>query len=485
MDVRSELIKIRESGSKIIIVGAGISGLEAIKYCLRNRLEFEAVEKEPEESFLKKSKYKAEIKALIEAGAPIFFGINGERIAGKLNAVKLAVLSPGVPIESAVCAVLKRHNIPFISELELAVSLHHLPSVVVTGSNGKSTTVSLIHDILLRAGYSSQLCGNVGMPVIASAPALDTEIKSEDKKILVVEASSYQLETCTFLKPDVAILLNISENHLERHGDLARYLKIKAKIFENQDKSNIAILGADDPKIDNLKHEIAACVQAFGIKETQNFSHYAKITCAPENGLDFIEVGGEVFEIANSKLRGLHNRYNIAAAILAAQNFGVGKETIDTAILNFSPLEHRLEFCGELSEIRCINDSKATTVAASMAALRTILNDNKTSKITLLLGGLSKAGSWDPLCAVIKENEKSLNRVVCFGKDAGIISSYCKNSKIAHLISKNLRSALEDGIKESAPGDIVLFSPGCASFDEFNDFEERGREFKKLIVENT
>lgn len=482
MNISEELKNIRKNGNKVLIVGLGISGIESAKFCRRNKLAFLLVEREAQETFLKKSKFKEPVQQLMEEGAEVHFGIDGERIKEKLDNVKLAILSPGVPLESAICAALKRNSIPFISELELGIEIQKLPNIVVTGSNGKTTTVSLLHDILKRADFDSSLCGNVGIPVISSIESDFENTSNAANKILVVEASSYQLETCTTLKPKVAILLNISENHLERHGDINRYLKTKAKVFENQDKNDIAILSADDPKISALRHEIKATVQAFGVGEPENhYAAYAKINYKPQSGLDQIQVNNEIYEIKESKLRGLHNRFNIAASVLAARHLNVSQAVIQESVNHFNPLEHRLEYCGKLKGIDCINDSKSTTVAAAIAALSTVLNDYGKTKITLMLGGLSKAGSWDPLCKLIKQNEPALNKVICFGKDSSLIANYCRNFKIPHATSDNLKAGFESALSESTEGNVILFSPGCASFDEFSDFEERGREFKKLV----
>ncbi len=483
INVARMLIQIHQSEQKIIIVGLGISGIESANFCQRSGLRYLAVEKENQESFLKKSRYSEQVNKLISDGAEIYFGIDGERINQKLENVKLAILSPGVPVESAICAVLKRNNIPFISELELGIEIQNIPSIVVTGSNGKSTTVSLIHDIFKRAGYDSRLCGNVGTPVIASVESAFSSPEKSDKRILIVEASSYQLETCTLLKPTVAMLLNISENHLERHGDMNRYLKTKARVFANQDKTDFAVLSADDQRISDLRNEIKSEVLAFTAKadSLKGFFGFSQITYQPETKTDIIKYNDEIYHAEKSKLRGLHNRFNIAAAIVACRSQGILPQIIQESIEAFDPLEHRFENCNEVNAINCIDDSKATTVAASMAALETALNDYPENKITLMIGGLSKAGSWDPLCKLIIKNLQKLNQVICFGKDAGLLANYLKNFKIPYLSAANLEQAVDTAFKNTSQRDVILFSPGCASFDQFGDFEERGREFKRLL----
>ena len=481
MKIRELLQSIRKDEAKLLIVGLGISGIESIKFCLRNNLKFVAVERQSREELYRKSKFQAELEQIFREDNEIYFEIDGEKLKQKLQNVRLAVLSPGVPVDSAVCSVLNREGVPFISELELGIELQALPSIVVTGSNGKSTTVSLIHEMLKKAGWDSVLCGNVGIPVIASCDLGENKSVQDANKVLVVEASSYQIETCNILKPKVALLLNISENHLERHGDINRYLRIKSKIFERQDRNDLAIINADHAKIAGLYPGIRARVSAIGVsKKDQKYHTYSRIDYRPSASVDKIDFEGESYDISSSKLRGIHNRYNISAAICAVREMGVAAEIIQAAINDFQPLEHRLEMVGKIKQIDCINDSKSTTVASSAAALSTVLAERGQAKITVMLGGLSKAGSWDPLCKLLKENLSALNKVVCFGKDAGLIGNYCKTFQVPFIVCANLESAVREAFRLTNPQDILLFTPGCASFDEFKDFEARGRAFKQL-----
>jgi len=264
-DVRSELQRIIAEKRRILVVGLGISGIETAKFLVRCGINVVTIESTDEERYSKSSKFGNSLKELRDLGVECRFGVDGEGAATFLDAVDLAVLSPGVSLESAMCGTLKRHNIPFISELELGLELYRLPSVIVTGSNGKSTTVTLIHELLKSAGFESKLCGNVGIPVVAdltrehvcSAPA-------PSKKVLVVEASSYQLETCRSVRPKVAVLLNISDNHLERHGTLQRYFDAKSRLFANQDRTDFAVLNCDDPIVFSLAERLAGQVVAFG-----------------------------------------------------------------------------------------------------------------------------------------------------------------------------------------------------------------------------
>lgn len=488
MDFRKELRQILADNTRVLVVGMGISGVETSKFLLRAGIPFLCVERQEKEKYLA-SKYGPNYGELSRAGAEIHFGIDGEKVASLLSDVGLCVLSPGVSLESSICGTLRRHDIKMISELELGIELTKIPAIVVTGSNGKSTTVSLIHEMLKAGGFSSTLCGNVGVPVIAGIAGdaiFEEETKPKDNSFLVVEASSYQLESCSLLKPKIALFLNISDNHLERHGHMDRYLQIKAKVFERQTADDFAVINANDSRVFSLSKNIGAKVLAFGSPDSQKVSG-AVIEYAPENGIDrftlTIEGNSEEYLITGSRLRGYHNRLNIAAASLATRLAGAGRPAVESVIKTFLPLEHRLEEWGDINGVTFINDSKSTTVAATVAALNSVLSDSPSRKVSLMIGGLSKAGSWEPLMSVVKSQLSRLKPVVCFGQDARLLASHCRSNGIDFVTAPGLRQAAEQSLGQSESGDIVLLSPGCASFDEFSDFEDRGNVFKSLLKE--
>ncbi|MBN8548981.1 MAG: NAD-binding protein, partial [Deltaproteobacteria bacterium] len=253
MNARSTLQHIVAEKLRVLVVGLGISGIETARFLTRCGISTVAVERTDEARFLKTTKFSSALQELRQAGVELHFGVDGEGAAGLFDRVALAILSPGVSLETAMCGALKRHSIPFMSELELGLELFQLPYVVVTGSNGKTTTVTLLHELLRAAGFDSRLCGNVGVPVVADLTK--EHVFSEppkEKRVLVVEASSYQLETCSSIKPKVAVLLNLSDNHLERHGTLQRYFEAKARAFANQDGNDFAVLNADDAMVFSL-----------------------------------------------------------------------------------------------------------------------------------------------------------------------------------------------------------------------------------------
>lgn len=485
MSFNDSLKEIARTGRKVLVVGLGVSGVESARFLSRSGHGVIVTERQSEAEFRRKSKFVEGVDRLIAAGVSVRFGVDGEQVAPFLDGVGLVVLSPGVPLESAVVGTINRFRIPYVSELELGIELHGGRSVVVTGSNGKSTTVSLLDFVLRRGGISSRLCGNVGIPVISS-----DEIGSDDetkRSVLVVEASSYQLEACTVLKPIISVVLNISENHLERHGTIERYAAAKGRVFARQTGDDYMIANADDPIVMSLARAGRANLAVFGERSEQELAGLASDWAhIGDRDLIVLSLHGarEEYSMVESPLLGRHNRYNAAAVILAARRMGIESESIQRSLLTFSPLEHRLEPVPNKRDFLVFNDSKSTTVAASVAALETVRNRYPNRPLVLLIGGLSKAGSWNPLLVNLKANTEGIRPVVCFGKDGPLLASHCKAAGIPCRVVKNLREAAECGIEELGreQNAILLLTPGCASFDEFSDFEHRGHEFKSYVT---
>lgn len=486
MSFQQTLNALRQQQKKVLVVGLGISGVESAAFLARAGLSVIVCERQTEVVFTQKSKFSAALPTLRANAVEVHFGIDGEQVAPLLTDVGLVVLSPGVPLESSVVGTVRRLGVPYVSELELGIELHGGPSVVVTGSNGKSTTVSLLEHILKNAGVKSRLCGNVGTPVISSEEIL-TDRGVEDRSILVVEASSYQLEACTVLKPIISVVLNISENHLERHGTMERYAAAKGRALALQDERDYTIVNADDSMVMSLSRKSKGTRAVFGqvpiaelTKLSDDWAHIVGPTAIQ------CRVNGttEDYDMENSHLMGLHNRYNCAAVILAARRLGVSKELIQSGLDSFSPLEHRLEPVAHAKRGLVFNDSKSTTVAASLAAFMTVRERYPNRALVVMLGGLSKAGSWDPLLRKIKEAQERVLPIICFGKDGPLLASHCKAHGLPCHIEPSLRAATTRGMATLQEVDdaILLLTPGCASFDEFSDFEQRGAKFKEYVA---
>ena len=492
MSFQDKISLLKRSNKKVLVIGLGISGIESARFLRRQELSVRLIERQSEELFLSKSKFSYAVQELRAIGVEISFGLDGERITPLLADVGLVILSPGVPIESAVVGTINRLGVPYVSELELGIELHGGRSLVVTGSNGKSTTVSLLDFILRQAGLPSYLCGNVGTPVISSEELHQERVGQ--RSFLVVEASSYQLEACTVLKPAVSIILNLSENHLERHGSLERYGAAKGRVLRLQTSEDLAIVNADDPAVMSLANSCSATLALFGRAALTELTKRAPICASidesnPDGAIIRVSIEGktELYETRSSALLGAHNRYNMAAAILAARRIGVVPEVIQSSLDSFTPLEHRLEVVvrRDIDRALIINDSKSTTVAASIAALSTVRRHFPQHRLVIMIGGLSKAGSWEPLLALIKAEGSFIEPVICFGKDGPLLASHCRAQHISCVVAATLRSGADlalESLDQLGQG-VVLLTPGCASFDEFTDFEHRGTEFKRYVHE--
>jgi UDP-N-acetylmuramoylalanine--D-glutamate ligase len=486
-NLRETLEDVGASGKRVLVVGLGISGIESARFLTSRRLKVTVVEKSGEQHFRGLSKFAAELPGIQSLGVEVLFGIDGEQVAPHLANIALAVLSPGVPLESAIVGALKRHGIPYVAELELGIELHHGKALVVTGSNGKSTTSSLVDHILRHGGLRSYLCGNIGVPVISNEELLRES--QSDGSLLVVEASSYQLEASAFLKPHVSVVLNISENHLERHGSLERYAAAKERALRLQTAEDLAVINADDPMVVSMSRRCRASKAVFGVasqselgKLSSNWAHISYL--ASSHGRIVVSHGGivEEYSTEHSRLLGRHNRYNMAAAILVARHMGVPQEVVQAGLESFLPLEHRLEVVHDLGGQTVINDSKSTTVAATVAALTTVLEHYQSSRVVLMIGGLSKAGSWSPLLSqILSQGAGRELSVVCFGKDGALLASHCRAAGVSHAVVPNLEQATNQVLSMTVGGGVALLSPGCASFDEFKDFEHRGAAFKNFV----
>jgi UDP-N-acetylmuramoylalanine--D-glutamate ligase len=488
MDFRKLILQIKEEGSKVLVVGLGISGIETGLFLRRMDIPVIAVERENADRYKAKSKFGPSLSALESAGAKLHFGTDGEGIRPHLEGVKLAVLSPGVSLESAVAGTLKRAGVPFVSELELAIALLGWPCIAVTGSNGKTTTVSLIHAMLTASGMKATLCGNVGVPVISSVqPEHLLSGAASEAQTLVVEASSYQLESCTVLRPKVGVLLDLSDNHLERHGSMQRYFDSKARMFQCQTAEDFAVINAEDTWSRGLQRSLPSKVALFGTPPNVKSSAWRSFTeVDPKTTSEILHVSiagkEEQYSLERCRLLGAHNRANLAASALGARLMGATQSGVQRAIDDFVPLTHRLEPLGEVQGVLYINDSKSTTVAASVAALDTVLQAFPGRQVTLMIGGLAKAGSWEPLFTLIERHKSSLRPILCFGQDARILANHCKAHTVPHQVADTLQSGVELAARQAKPNELVLLSPGCASFDQFTDFEQRGDVFKSLVA---
>ncbi len=383
--------------------------------------------------------------------------------ASCLSKVDLVVPSPGVPPSNPLLREAVRRGIPIISEIELAYRFLSCPVIAITGTNGKTTTTTLTGNILKRAGKKVFVGGNIGAPLIGFAAG------AQDADYAVVEVSSFQLQWSEYFCPDVAVLLNTTCDHVNYHGSFDAYRQVKERIFANQTRQHRAIINAEEPSSCLLAPKLAARVAYFS-----STSPVAKGMYFSAEGLVHIPDTGhrEIYPLDMVRIPGRHNLENVMAAILAARECGVSRDDIMAAIADFRGLSHRIEFAGEKKGVAFYDDSKGTNVGAVVRALESF-----SGPVFLLMGGRDKDGDFETLAPLIKGKVREL---ILFGEArerigkalGGIVKTSAVNT---------LREAIMAAYGQAAEGDIVLLSPGCASFDEFSDYKARGVFFQKVV----
>ncbi len=385
------------------------------------------------------------------------------------------IVSPGVSSKADIIQKLREAGTPVFSELEFASWFTLCKVIAVTGANGKTTTVTMIHYILQAANYTSRLCGNIGTPLSAVAPELGRD------DVAVVEVSSYQLEHVEQFAPDVAAILNVTPDHLSRHGSFENYRAAKLRITEAQGKDDALALNIDDAGLDALSVHSAAGRIVFGSEQTMNkatvdagmrgvFTRGESLYCQIDGALI------KLLDCRQLQVPGRHNVENAMAAATCALAFGISLESIREGLLSFPGVEHRIEHVATINGVQWINDSKATNLAATICALEAL-----NSPALLILGGQGKGEDFKTLQDVLTRKVKS---VVAIGETKEeIFASLGKT--VAVELANSLAEATQRLFETAQPGEVVLLSPGCASFDMFEDFEERGTEFKKAVIRLT
>jgi len=446
-------------GKRILVIGAARSGLAAAVFLVERGARVVLNDKKSREEFEQKN-----LEALEKKGIELIFGLHPEVDSSLID---LIIVSPGVPLNIPLLRTALEKNIPVWSEMELAARFNRAPIVAVTGTNGKTTTTALIGRILADAGRNVFVGGNIGTPFISKA----AELNGED--VAVLEASSFQLETTVTFRPRVALILNITPDHLDRHGSLAGYIEAKARIFANQDRNDWLILNWDDEETKKLAGRAPSRVIFFSRKDIleQGF-------CV-ENGWLTARMAGKAVPIIRTGeifIKGGHNLENALAAAAAGWVMGVGPESLNKSLAAFPGVPHRLEHVLVHKGIEYVNDSKGTNPDAAIKALEAF-----DRPIVLIAGGKNKGVEFTEFAQKIKERVKAL---VILGQAAAEIESAVKEVgyKNYHRV-QTYPEAVEKASSLAEAGDVVLLSPACTSWDMFNNFEERGELFKKLVRE--
>ncbi|MFZ2063770.1 MAG: UDP-N-acetylmuramoyl-L-alanine--D-glutamate ligase [Candidatus Binatus sp.] len=439
------------SGKRVMVIGLGVSGLAAARFL------------ESRGATLVMTDRRVDIE---RSGLPAGAVKLGAEDANWLNEVELVVTSPGVPRDSILLRAATARKIPVVGEIELASRFLDAPIAAVTGTNGKSTVVVLLGEILKASGRRTFVGGNLGTPLI--------EAVDGKWDVAVVEVSSFQLEWIDKFKPRVGVHLNLTDDHFDRYKDLEDYGRAKARLFENQRRpSDFAILNRDDPNVWKLAKSVRSWVINFSLEHPVRES-LAIWFDEKRNAIvfEFDQMKAGLISLKNFRLRGRHNISNAMAAAGAALALGVKSEVIERAFAAFKGLPHRIEVVHEKCGVTYVDDSKGTNVGAVVEAI-----DALAAPIILIAGGLDKGGDYAPLRRPLGEKVKlAIFNGAARDKMAAALEGSTQIESVA-----TLREAVEHAARAARPGDTVLLSPACSSFDQFKDYAERGNVYKELV----
>ncbi|MCJ7803779.1 MAG: UDP-N-acetylmuramoyl-L-alanine--D-glutamate ligase [Desulfobacterales bacterium] len=440
-------------GKKVLVVGLARTGIATAKFLKAKGSLVTATEVKPKE----------EMKEAVQAleGMDISTEWGGHQTETFLKQ-DIIVVSPGVdlniePIQKAI-----KQGVRVVSEIELAYHFIHAPIIAVTGTNGKTTTTLLVGEMLKEDGRKVGVGGNVGEPLILFADGKDRW------EVLVVEISSFQLEAIKDFRPRISVLLNITEDHLDRYPRYDDYIEAKVRVFANQNSGDLAVLNRDDPIVMQFREKVKAKKVLFSLKEKLGEGAFS-------NGQTiFLRLGekGEEYSLAKTPLKGIHNVENMMAALTTARIFGCSKKSIQTVLDRFKGLEHRLEFVREIKGVRFYNDSKGTNVGSVVKSLQSF-----SEPVTLIAGGKDKNGDLSPLEALIQKRVKHL---ILIGE-----AKERMNRELGGLTDTVMVKTMEEAVvlarQKAKGGEVVLLSPACSSFDMFKDYKERGQVFKEAV----
>ena len=443
---------------RVLVVGLGKSGISAALFLRKQGARVTVSDSRSAVSLAK------EIPALLEAGIMVESGGHGLLTFRRQD---LIVVSPGVPMDTPEVKQVVGFGLPVIGELELASRYLQGQVVAITGSNGKTTTTTLVGKILSDAGLSTLVGGNIGLPVI------DLVEKSTAETTSVLEVSSFQLETIEEFHPKIAVVLNITPDHLDRHGSFEAYAAAKTRITKNQGADDFLVLNGEDKATQMVALKTKAQIFWFSgrrpIKQGAFVHGESIVFLAWEGGK-----AEPVMPVAEIPLKGAHNVENVLAAVCAARLAGVPAEKIRATVAAFTAVEHRLEFVKSLRGVEFYNDSKATNVDAAMKAVASFKGG-----IHLILGGKDKNSDYGLMAELLKERVKA---VYTIGSAAEKIERQLAG--VVKMVSAGtMQVAVADAAIAAVPGDVVLLAPACSSFDQFENYEHRGQVFRQLVSE--
>ena len=446
------------NGKRVLVVGLGKSGVASALFLKAHGARVTVSDTKSGDQL------RNEIPTLLDHGITVETGGHGERT---FRGQDLIVVSPGVPVDAPPLRQARGLGENVIGEIELAAQFLPGPIVAITGSNGKTTTTTLVGELLAASGLPTLVGGNIGTPAISLAE------RAKPETVTVLEVSSFQLETIQTFRPKVAVVLNVTPDHLDRHRTFEIYTDAKARIFENQQGTDFAVLNADDATCVAMASRARAKLFWFSRQKEVERGAWVR-----DGNIEFRDEGGqrEIMQVSDIPLKGAHNLENVLAAVCAGMLMGCAPDKIREAVRNFRAVEHRLEFVATVGGVDYYNDSKATNVDATIKALESF-----PANIHLILGGKDKGSDYSVLNDLLR---KRVKRVYTIGASAAKIESQIASSKdggpeVVH--SQTLENAIRTAHGAAQPGDIVLLAPACASFDQFKSYEHRGQLFKQIV----
>jgi UDP-N-acetylmuramoylalanine--D-glutamate ligase len=446
------------NNKRVLVVGLGKSGLASALFLKARGARVTVSDTKSGDEL------RNEIPTLLDHGITVETGGHGERTFREQD---LIVVSPGVPVDAPLLAQARTLGESVIGEIELAAQFLPGPIVAITGSNGKTTTTTLVGEILTAGGLHALVGGNIGTPAISLAG------QAKPESVIVLEVSSFQLETIQTFRPKVAVVLNVTPDHLDRHQTIESYVNAKARIFENHRNDDFAVLNEDDPTCVTMAARTKA--QVFWFSRQKEVKQGAWV----RDGNIVFRHGAqqsEIMQVSELPLKGAHNLENVLAAVCAGALMGCTPEKIREAVRDFKAVEHRLEFVARIRGVDYYNDSKATNVDATIKALESF-----PANIHLILGGKDKGSDYTVLNDLLRQRVK---RVYTIGAAAAKIESQIVPSKsggVEVVHAETLENALRKANAVAEPGDVVLLAPACASFDQFKNYEQRGQVFKEIV----
>jgi len=446
------------NNKRVLVVGLGKSGVASALFMKKHGAKVTVSDTKSGDEL------RNEIPVLLDNGITVETGGHGDRT---FRGQDLIVVSPGVPVDAPPLVQARALGETVIGEVELAAQFLPGPVVAITGSNGKTTTTTLAGEIMTASGFPTLVGGNIGTPAISLAE------RAQSETVIVLEISSFQLETIQTFRPKVAVVLNVTPDHLDRHRTFEVYVDAKARIFENQQSTDFAVLNADDPTCASMASRTHSQLFWFSRhKEVQQGAWVRDGNIVFRNGRDQTEI----LQVSDIPLKGAHNLENVLAAVCTGALMGCAPEKIRQAVRNFKAVEHRLEFVATINGVDYYNDSKATNVDATIKALESF-----PANIHLILGGKDKGSDYTVLNDLLRQRVK---RVYTIGAAATKIESQIVSSKSGGpevIHAETLENAIRKAYATAKQGDVVLLAPACASFDQFKNYEQRGKVFKEIV----